>query len=154
VVPARLRQHYVPPELETRPPRHAVTDRVAETTRSTRRGPNRETRRAPCVRRAFQQSALRFGLRWRRPAYNLSFFFSFFSRNNIFLSQQINQQYLSAQPNGAYGSDARKDELKASAHGHEHGQGCRATTSACHEYVLRASDAFASLPVSMRFRRV
>jgi hypothetical protein len=49
-----------------------------------------------------------------------------------------------------YGSDARKDELKASAHGHGHGQGCRATTSACHEYVLRASDAFASLPVSMR----
>jgi hypothetical protein len=56
------RQHHVPPELETRPSRHAVTDRVAQTTRSTRRGPNRETRRAPCVRRAFQQSALRFGL--------------------------------------------------------------------------------------------
>jgi hypothetical protein len=40
------------------------------------------------------------------PAYNPSFSACFFSRNSIFLSQQISQQYfsagLSAQPNGAY----------------------------------------------------
>jgi hypothetical protein len=40
------------------------------------------------------------------PAYNPSFSACFFSRNNIFLSQQISQQYfsagLSAQPNGAF----------------------------------------------------
>jgi hypothetical protein len=39
------------------------------------------------------------------PAYNPSFSACFFSRNGIFLSQQISQQYfsagLSAQPNGA-----------------------------------------------------
>jgi hypothetical protein len=39
------------------------------------------------------------------PAYNPSFSACLFNRNNIFLSQQINQQYfsagLSAQPNGA-----------------------------------------------------
>jgi hypothetical protein len=40
------------------------------------------------------------------PAYNPSFSACFFSRNSIFLSQQISQQCfsagLSAQPNGAY----------------------------------------------------
>jgi hypothetical protein len=40
------------------------------------------------------------------PAYNPYFSACFFSRNNIFLSQQISQQCfsagLSAQPNGAY----------------------------------------------------
>jgi hypothetical protein len=40
------------------------------------------------------------------PAYNQFFQLVFFSRNSIFLSQQISQQYfsvgLSAQPNGPY----------------------------------------------------
>jgi hypothetical protein len=40
------------------------------------------------------------------PAYNLYFLTCFFSRNSVFLSQQISQQCfsasLSAQPNGAY----------------------------------------------------
>jgi hypothetical protein len=39
-------------------------------------------------------------------AYNPSFLAGFFSRNSIFLSQQISQQYfsagLSAQPNGSF----------------------------------------------------
>jgi hypothetical protein len=42
------------------------------------------------------------------PAYNPSFLAYFFSRNSIFLSQQISQQCfsagLSAEPNGAFAS--------------------------------------------------
>jgi hypothetical protein len=41
------------------------------------------------------------------PAYNSYFLACFFSRNNVFLSQQINQHYFSAgllaQPNGERG---------------------------------------------------
>jgi hypothetical protein len=45
------------------------------------------------------------------PAYNPYFSSCFFSRNSVFLSQQISQQYflagLSAQPNGAKAASRR-----------------------------------------------
>jgi hypothetical protein len=50
-------------------------------------------------------------------AYNPSFSACFFNRNNIFLSQQISQQYflagLSAQPNG---KQVRKGKMQATRH--------------------------------------
>jgi hypothetical protein len=46
------------------------------------------------------QKKTNFGL--VHPAYNTYFSTCFFRRNNVFLSQQISQQCLSAQPNGAF----------------------------------------------------